>query len=183
MFEPFAEVPLYPLVFPVFWGAAAFFTLAMARHLRVFAAARNASPVDHPARRLWGTVRYGLVQTRMFRDLSAGLLHFGIFWGFVLLTIGTAQWLVLRRHLRRSASWIAATALAWLGGLAAFAVIASPLWQPGQPVWLVAAIGALAGLAMAAVASAVTGFTLVRLLDRDGVDPVAEPTHKAGQST
>ena len=37
MFEPFADVPAYPLVFPIFWGAAAFFVLAMARHLRVFA--------------------------------------------------------------------------------------------------------------------------------------------------
>jgi len=91
MFEPFAEVPLYPLVFPVFWGAAAFFALAMARHLRVFAAARNASPTDRPLARLAGTVRYGLVQTRMFRDWSAGVMHFGIFWGFVLLTIGTAN--------------------------------------------------------------------------------------------
>jgi Fe-S oxidoreductase/nitrate reductase gamma subunit len=91
MFEPFANVPLYPLVFPVFWGAAVFFALAMARHLRVFAAARNASPTDHPLRRLSGTIRYGLVQTRMFRDWQAGALHFGIFWGFVLLTIGTAN--------------------------------------------------------------------------------------------
>jgi Fe-S oxidoreductase len=89
--EPFAEVPYYPLVFPVFWGAVAFFGLAMARHLRVFAVVRNATPTDHPATRLWGTVRYGLVQTRMFRDLPAGLMHFGIFWGFVLLTIGTAN--------------------------------------------------------------------------------------------
>jgi hypothetical protein len=103
--------------------------------------------------------------------------------GALLLTIGTAQWLVLRRYLRRSGSWIAATALAWLGGLAVFAMIASPLWQPGQPVWLVATIGALAGLAMAAVASAVTGFALVRLLDRDGVYTVSQPTHKAGQPT
>jgi Fe-S oxidoreductase len=89
--DVFAHVPFYPLVFPVFWGAAAFFALAMARHLRVFAAARNASPTDRPIARLWGTVRYGLVQTRMFRDLPAGLMHFGIFWGFVLLTIGTAN--------------------------------------------------------------------------------------------
>ncbi len=27
----------------------------------------------------------------MFKDLRAGLMHFGIFWGFVLLTIGTAN--------------------------------------------------------------------------------------------
>ena len=40
----FENVPAYLLVFPVFWGAAAFFCLAMARHLRVFAAARTAGP-------------------------------------------------------------------------------------------------------------------------------------------
>ncbi len=91
MFPAFANVPFYPLVFPVFWGAVVFFALAMARHLRVFAAARNASPSDRVGTRLWGAVRYGLFQTRMFRDRSAGLMHFGIFWGFVLLTIGTAN--------------------------------------------------------------------------------------------
>ena len=91
MVETFANVPLYPLVFPLFWGAVAIFCLAMARHLRVFAVARTASPTDHPLSRLAGTVRYGLVQTRMFRDVRAGLMHAGIFWGFVLLTIGTAN--------------------------------------------------------------------------------------------
>jgi Fe-S oxidoreductase len=89
VFPAFADVPFYPLVFPVFWGAVGFFALAMARHLRVFAAAANASPTDRIPLRLWGAVRYGLVQTRMFRDPPAGLMHFGIFWGFVLLTIGT----------------------------------------------------------------------------------------------
>ena len=91
MFEPFANVPAYPLVFPVFWGAAAVFVLVTARHLRVFAAARNATPYDRIPVRLWGAVRYGLAQTRMFRDPAAGLMHFGIFWGFVLLTVGTAN--------------------------------------------------------------------------------------------
>jgi Fe-S oxidoreductase len=91
VFEAFAAVPAYPLVFPVFWGAAAFFGLAMARHLRVFGAVRTATPYDRLPARLWGAVRYGLVQTRMFRDPAAGLMHFGIFWGFVLLTVGTAN--------------------------------------------------------------------------------------------
>ena len=51
MFDTFAEVPAYPLVFPIFWGAAAFFVLAMARHLRVFAVARPSRPVrQRPAR-------------------------------------------------------------------------------------------------------------------------------------
>jgi Fe-S oxidoreductase len=91
MFAAFAEVPLYPLALPVFWGAVLVFGLAMARHLRVFAAVRNATPYDRIPVRLWGAVRYGLVQTRMFRDPPAGIMHFGIFWGFVLLTIGTVN--------------------------------------------------------------------------------------------
>ena len=44
LFAPFAEVPYYPWVFPLFWGAAAIFALAMARHLRVFASARVEGP-------------------------------------------------------------------------------------------------------------------------------------------
>ena len=42
--EPFAAVPGYPLVFPIFYGALAIFVLVMARHLRVFAAARAEGP-------------------------------------------------------------------------------------------------------------------------------------------
>ena len=93
LFGPFAEVPLYPLVFPLFWGAVVVFVLAMARHLRVFAAARADGPspfADIPTRFV-GLIRYAFLQTRMFQDRRAGLLHAGIFWGFVLLTIGTAN--------------------------------------------------------------------------------------------
>jgi Fe-S oxidoreductase/nitrate reductase gamma subunit len=93
LFEPFAEVPFYPLVFPLFWGAVVFFGLAMARHLRVFAAVRaeGPSPVADIPRRFVGLIRYAFVQTKMFKDVRAGLMHAGIFWGFVLLTIGTAN--------------------------------------------------------------------------------------------
>jgi Fe-S oxidoreductase/nitrate reductase gamma subunit len=94
MFPAFAEVPGYPLVFPLFYGALAIFALAMARHLRVFAAARPIDPravlADTPAR-IVSFVRYAVLQTRMFRDPRAGLLHAGIFWGFVVLTVGTAN--------------------------------------------------------------------------------------------
>lgn len=93
MNQIFDHVPLYPAVFLVFWGAALVFALAMARHLRVFAAARAAGPspfADIPAR-VVGLVQYAFVQTKMFKDWRAGLMHAGIFWGFVLLTIGTAN--------------------------------------------------------------------------------------------
>ena len=93
LFGPFAEVPFYPLVFPLFWGAVVFFCLAMARHLRVFAAVRaeGPSPFADVPRRFVGLIRYAFIQTKMFKDARAGLMHAGIFWGFVLLTIGTAN--------------------------------------------------------------------------------------------
>jgi Fe-S oxidoreductase len=92
MFPAYAEVPGYPLVFPLFWGAVAFFSLAMARHLRVFAVARPAGDlVGELPRRVGGLVRYVFLQSRMFRDRRAGPMHAAIFWGFVFLTIGTAD--------------------------------------------------------------------------------------------
>ncbi|MET0765994.1 MAG: cation-transporting P-type ATPase [Blastococcus sp.] len=82
----------------------------------------------------------------------------------LLLSIGTAQWTVLRRFVPGAVRWIGWTALAWLTGLIVFMVVATPLWQPGQPLWLIAAIGALAGSLMALAMAAVTGWGLVRLL-------------------
>src|SRR6476660_7108587 len=91
MFAPFAHVPGYPLVFIVFWGAAAFFLLAMARHLRIFAVARPSHPFNRLPVRVVSLVEYAFVQTKMFKDPGAAVMHSGIFWGFVLLTIGTAN--------------------------------------------------------------------------------------------
>ena len=65
----------------------------MARHLRVFAAVRaeGPSPFADVPRRFVGLIQYAFIQTKMFKDARAGLMHAGIFWGFVLLTIGTAN--------------------------------------------------------------------------------------------
>ncbi len=89
LFEPFANVPWYPLVFPVFYGALAIFGLEMARHLRVFDAARPSHPLGPVTARLVGVVEYAVLQVRMYQDPRAALMHAGIFWGFVLLSIGT----------------------------------------------------------------------------------------------
>jgi hypothetical protein len=87
----------------------------------------------------------------------------------LLVTIGVAQWTVLRRFLPRAQRWIVWTALAWLAGLAAFLVVATPLWQPGQLVALTALIGVVAGCLMAVSTAAVSGWGLVRLLPAAGV--------------
>lgn len=88
----------------------------------------------------------------------------------LLLSIGTAQWLVLRTVVRPSGRWIATTALAWAAGLAVFLGFTMPLWHPGQSTVTIAAIGIAGGLLMAATTSAVTGEALRRLLARAAVE-------------
>ena len=89
------EVPRLPLSLPLFFGAAALFALPMARHLRVFAAAQPIGAVTDSAetpqragRRRSSTPssRSGCSATRRSR-----CMHHAIFWGFVILTIGTAN--------------------------------------------------------------------------------------------
>ncbi|WP_433874711.1 hypothetical protein [Sinomonas atrocyanea] len=87
--------------------------------------------------------------------------------GFALLaSIGTGQWLELRRHTARAWLWILATAGAWLLGLGAFFAIAPPLWNEGQPLVVVLAIGAVGAAAMAVSMAAVTGWAALHLLRR-----------------
>jgi hypothetical protein len=81
----------------------------------------------------------------------------------LLGSIGTAQWLVLRGAGCRALWWVFTTAGGWLAGLAAFLLVATPLWQPGQPVALIAVIGVFAGLVMAVTVAVVTGFAARRL--------------------
>jgi hypothetical protein len=62
----------------------------------------------------------------------------------LLASIGTAQWLILRRHVTGALRWVGTTALAWLVGLGVFLGFAMPLWQPGQPLALTIAIATTA---------------------------------------
>ncbi|MFM2106183.1 MAG: hypothetical protein RL338_1215 [Chloroflexota bacterium] len=93
MFEAFKHVPAYPLVFPLFWGAFALFLLAVRRHVRVWEAAHPDGPraLDRWPLRAWGVVRYAIAQTRMFRDLRAGVMHYALFLGSTILLIGNAN--------------------------------------------------------------------------------------------
>jgi Fe-S oxidoreductase len=88
MFEPFADVPYYPIALPIFWGAFTVFLLVIARRLRVFTAAHaeSGAPMDLP-RRVAGLVRYAFIQTRMFRETRVGVMHYVLFLGSTLLLI------------------------------------------------------------------------------------------------
>lgn len=84
----------------------------------------------------------------------------------LLVSIGCAQWFELRRHVRRAWRWIAGSAAAWALGLGVFMAVATPLWQPGQDLWLTAAVGMGAAVLMALGMAAVTGLVMVRLLPK-----------------
>jgi len=84
------QVPLYALAPLLFAVAVVLFVLQMARHLRVFARSHRPNLRDEPER-LRSLFVYAVAQVRMFRDLDAGMLHAAIFWGFVILTVGTAD--------------------------------------------------------------------------------------------
>jgi hypothetical protein len=106
----------------------------------------------------------GMLPSVFFPLPVAAMIAIAVVAGTILLgSIGTAQWLVLRRHRSGSGWWIGTTAGAWLLGLAAFLAIAMPLWRPGQATVLIVAIGLLAGLVMAAVVASVTGWAVLRL--------------------
>lgn len=82
----------------------------------------------------------------------------------VLIIIGAAQWLELRRHLRRAGWWLLWTAAAWFLALGVFLAIATPLWHTGQRPVTAILVGVLAGAAMAIVQAAVSGYGLVAIL-------------------
>ncbi|OAE02003.1 hypothetical protein A6A22_11635 [Arthrobacter sp. OY3WO11] len=84
----------------------------------------------------------------------------------LLVSIGVAQWVELRRHVPRAWRWIAGSAAAWALGLGIFMAVATPLWQPGQDLWLTAAIGIGSAVLMAEAMAAVTGLVLLRLLPK-----------------
>lgn len=85
--------------------------------------------------------------------------------GAVLLsTVGTAQWLVLRRAVPGPVFWIPATAAAWAVGLGAFLTVSTPLWQPGQSLALTVAIGVLAAIVMGLTVAVLTLPAALRLV-------------------
>jgi Fe-S oxidoreductase len=60
---------------------------------RYLIAAKPAQRFDRPGDRLWYFVKYVLGQTRVIRE-PAGMFHFFIFWGFLVLQIETLEYII-----------------------------------------------------------------------------------------
>jgi Fe-S oxidoreductase len=50
--------------------------------------------LDHPAKRIENLLAIGIFQRKIFREAVAGAMHATIFWGFMVLTVGTIEILI-----------------------------------------------------------------------------------------
>jgi Fe-S oxidoreductase len=74
--------------------AAAFFALNVQRLVRYMRIGHAEDRSDHPWQRLRNVLTVGIAQTKMLRDRTAGAMHATIFWGFIVLTLGTIEILI-----------------------------------------------------------------------------------------
>jgi Fe-S oxidoreductase len=76
----------------IFFSAAAFFVYSCRNLLRyMLVAKKKDSRFDHPAKRLSRVWTIAFMQTKLLRDPKAGILHFFIFWGFVLFIFAVKE--------------------------------------------------------------------------------------------
>lgn len=75
--------------------AAALFSFSAQRLFRFLQVGTPAGPrTNDLPRRLWNLLSVGIAQRKILRDPVAGPLHALVFWGFVVLTLGSAEILV-----------------------------------------------------------------------------------------
>ena len=75
----------------VFAAGAGFFALNVQRLVRYMRLGTPDWRGNDPATRLRNVLTIGIGQTKIFRDRIAGPMHAAIFWGFVVLTVGTVE--------------------------------------------------------------------------------------------
>ena len=83
------------ILFTLFAVAAfGFFGWTASRILRLFRLTKSTGPVDRIADRTIITLKVAFGQTKMFRRLTSGLLHALVWWGFLVITIGTGEMII-----------------------------------------------------------------------------------------
>src|SRR5688500_9211775 len=75
-------------------AALGFFAFNAQRLVRYLRVAHDEDRSDDPWTRLRNVVVIGIGQSKILRDPFAGILHASVFWGFMVLTIGTVEILV-----------------------------------------------------------------------------------------
>src|SRR5689334_7278180 len=74
--------------------ALGFFAYNAQRLVRYLGTGLTEHRTDHPWTRLRNVLVIGIAQTKILRDPFAGILHASVFWGFIVLTLGSIEILV-----------------------------------------------------------------------------------------
>ncbi|MGH7690413.1 MAG: heterodisulfide reductase-related iron-sulfur binding cluster, partial [Gemmatimonadaceae bacterium] len=74
--------------------AAGFFSLNVQRLVDYLRIGRREDRLDHPWQRAWNVLRIAIAQKKILRDPVAGPMHAAIFWGFLVITAGTAELII-----------------------------------------------------------------------------------------
>src|SRR4051812_44282543 len=72
-------------------GALGFFSFNAQRLTQYLRTGLDENRVDHPWTRLRNVLVIGIGQSKILRDPFAGVLHASVFWGFVVLTLGSGE--------------------------------------------------------------------------------------------
>lgn len=76
---------IYLLVLPF----VAVFIYGVYRHYRLWKVGQPENRWDNPGARILALFKYAIFQTKILREAYAGVMHLFIFWGFLILFIGT----------------------------------------------------------------------------------------------
>jgi len=88
-------------------AAFGYFGLKVRRLIAIMRLAKApALRTDQPGKRLAGVLTYVFGQKRLFKEPVPGLMHFLIFWGFVILTVGTLEAFAIGLHRAWDFSWL-----------------------------------------------------------------------------
>src|SRR5678816_3021910 len=72
-------------------AALGFFSYNAQRLVRYLTTGHDEHRTDHPWTRLRNVVVIGIGQAKILREPFAGILHASVFWGFVVLTLGSIE--------------------------------------------------------------------------------------------
>ncbi len=92
----------------VFLGSAGYFGLGIYRTWGVIAQGKGFEDhrFDQLPQRIWRTIIDSTFQPKMFRDFVPAFIHALIFWGFILVSIGTLETVVSGFYSKFNFSWI-----------------------------------------------------------------------------
>jgi hypothetical protein len=101
-------------------------------------------------------------------DPGMMILAFGVIGLAFVLTMGGAQWFVLRKHLRGAGWWIPANAIAWPLGVL-IPVLTITLVPDASPALYFIFAGILGGVLMGLAVGCITGIAVVWLLRKNAL--------------